>query len=192
MGAVVKLHVEDLKVTPGTLASCEVVVRNDGTVVDQLTLDVVGAASSWASVAPPTLSLFPGAEGKATVTFSPPRLASIAPGPVVFGLRAQSHEDPGGSAVEESQLTVLPFSDTGAELIPRTSRGRRGASHEVALDNRGRRSRPAGPHRRAARRTHRRPGNGRVREGSRQSREAVLEGPAEDARLPARGRRRRP
>ncbi len=137
MGAVVKLRAEDLKVTPGSVAACEVVVRNDGSVVDQFSLDVVGDARAWARVEPDTLSLFPAAEGAARITFAPPRLASIPPGNVAFGLRARSREDPTGSAVEEGSIAVDTFYDTGAELIPRTSRGRTGANHELAIDNRG-------------------------------------------------------
>jgi hypothetical protein len=34
-------------------------------------------------------------------------------------------------------LSVAPFSDTFAELVPRSSRGSRGATHELAVDNRG-------------------------------------------------------
>jgi hypothetical protein len=39
--------------------------------------------------------------------------------------------------VEEGSLVIGAFADTSAELAPRTSRGRTGASHDLAVDNRG-------------------------------------------------------
>ena len=86
---------------------------------------------------PGTLSLFPGAEGTTTVFFRPPRAAETPTGELPFGVRAKSQEDPAGSAVEEGVLVVGSYQDAFAELVPRTSRGSRGATHELAVDNRG-------------------------------------------------------
>ena len=58
-------------------------------------------------------------------------------GVIAFGLRARSREDPAGSAVEEGSVQVGTFMDPRAELVPRTSRGSRGGTHEIAVDNRG-------------------------------------------------------
>lgn len=137
MGAVVSLSTKAVEVAPGAEAACGVTIRNNGTVVDQFTVDVLGDAASWAAADPPTISLFPGAEGTTTVHFRPPRAASTAAGTFPFGVRVQSAEDPAGSAVEEGAITVGAFADLFAEIVPRTSRGRRSASHEVAVDNRG-------------------------------------------------------
>src|SRR5512140_1701213 len=137
MGALVTLASKALEVVPGSVASCTVTVKNTGTVVDQFTIDVLGDPGAFASAAPPALSLFPGAEGTAIVSFAPPREAATPAGALPFGIRARSQEDPAGSAVEEGVLTVGTFSDTFAELVPRASRGSRGATHELAVDNRG-------------------------------------------------------
>ncbi len=137
MGAFVTLASKALEVVPGSVASCTVTVKNTGTVVDQFTIDVLGDPGAFASAEPPALSLFPGAEGSAVVSFAPPRVAATPAGALPFGIRARSQEDPGGSAVEEGVLTVGTFSDTFAELVPRASRGSRGATHDLAVDNRG-------------------------------------------------------
>ena len=137
MGALVTLASKALEVVPGSVASCTVTVKNTGTVVDQFTIDVLGDPGAFASAEPPSLSLFPGAEGTAVVSFAPPRQASTPAGALPFGIRARSQEDPAGSAVEEGVVTVGTFSDTFAELVPRSSRGSRGATHELAVDNRG-------------------------------------------------------
>lgn len=137
MGAVASLSTGIITVEPGSEASLDVKVRNDGTVVDQFTFEVLGDAARWASVEPATLSLFPEAEGTARVSFRPPRspeaIATIYP----FGVRVASHEYPQGTIVEEGQLEVLPFTELFAELIPRTSHGRSSARHSLAIDNRG-------------------------------------------------------
>jgi hypothetical protein len=137
MGALALLETAAIAVTPGSEAAVTVRVRNTGTVVDQFTIDVLGDAEGWALAEPPSLSLFPGAEETTRVVFRPPRSPEVPAGPLPFGVRVQSREDPAGSVVEEGTLHVEPFSDTVAELAPRTSRGSRGATHDLAIDNRG-------------------------------------------------------
>ncbi len=137
MGASAKLDHDHLLVDPGGEVRGQLTVRNTGTVVDQFSLEVLGDAASWTTIEPASLSLFPGTEGSAVFVIRPPRLWSTHPGPMALGLRAGSKEDPDGSAVEEATLEVGPFSETSAETIPRTSHGRFGATHEIAIDNRG-------------------------------------------------------
>ena len=137
MGASITLVTPSVAVEPGTDAVVEARLRNTGAVVDEFTLDVLGDAAAWATVDPPTLSLFPDTEGTAKITFRPPRLATTPTGQLVFGFRARSREDPAGSAVEEGTVEVGAFIEPSAELVPRSSRGSGGATHEVAVDNRG-------------------------------------------------------
>ena len=137
MGAVAHLESRLVAVTPGSQASVQLRARNTGSVVDQLTFQILGDAGAWTTVTPPSLSLFPGAEEAVTITFSPPRSAHVPAGQMPFGVHVISKEDPQGSVVEEGAVDIAPFSDVFAELAPRTSRGRRGASHDLAIDNRG-------------------------------------------------------
>ncbi len=137
MGASVTLLTSSVAVEPGAEAGVEFRVRNTGTVVDEFTLDVVGDAAVWATIDPPTISLFPGAESASRIVFRPPRAATTPAGTTTFGLRARSREDPAGSTVEEGSIEVGAFVEPYADLVPRTSRGSRGGDHELALDNRG-------------------------------------------------------
>jgi hypothetical protein len=137
VGASVTLVTPAVAVEPGQTVTITVKIRNTGSVVDEFALDVLGDAATWAAVEPPTINLFPGAEGEAKAVFRPPRAASTPAGLVPFGLRAASREDPAGSAVEEGSVQVGAFADPHAELVPRTSRGSRSGSHDVAVDNRG-------------------------------------------------------
>src|SRR5579859_6223436 len=124
-------------VAPGGETACTVTVRNGGAVVDELSVDLVGEVARWAEVTPPSINLFPGAEGQVTVTFRPPRLPSTPAGAVPFGVKVSSREDPNATVVEEGSLELGAFQDMGVELIPKTSRGRRTGRHELAFDNRG-------------------------------------------------------
>ncbi|MGH9117844.1 MAG: hypothetical protein ACRD0A_08175, partial [Acidimicrobiales bacterium] len=137
MGASASLLTPALAVDPGGEAVSEIKVRNTGGVVDQFVVDVMGDAAAFARVEPNVLNLFPGAEGTATIRFQPPKAPKTPAGLVPFGVRVWSKEDPEGSTVQEGQLEVGSFLDTSAELLPRTSRGRRRARHELAVDNRG-------------------------------------------------------
>jgi len=123
VGATVTLGATVVQVEPGGEAALEVRLRNTGTVVDEFTIDVLGDAAAWAAAEPPTISLFPGADGTVRIAFRPPRSASIAAGPLPFGIRTQSREDPEGSTVEEGVVEILAFFEPFAELVPRTSRG---------------------------------------------------------------------
>jgi hypothetical protein len=122
---------------PGAETRTQLRIRNTGGVVDQFELSVLGDAAEWASVEPESISLFPGAEQTVEVVFHPAKVSSIVAGRATFAVRAASHEDPQGSSVEEGVIDVLPFDDRNAELIPRTSKGKRSAVHDLAIDNRG-------------------------------------------------------
>ena len=98
---------------------------------------MLGDAAGWAELDPPTLPLFPGAEGELKLTFRPPRNATTPSGLIPFGLKISSKERPDDAVVEEGALAVAPFTETAAELTPRTSHGRFGGKHELAFDNRG-------------------------------------------------------
>jgi hypothetical protein len=137
MGVTASLQSSTVAVTPGSAATVEIRVRNAGSVVDTLHVEVVGEAAGWATATPPSVTLFPGQDQLVTVTFTPPMAADGPAGDVPFGVRVRSQEDPSGSVVEEGVLQVAAFLAISAELQPRTSRGRKGAVHELAIDNRG-------------------------------------------------------
>lgn len=122
---------------PGGESSCTVRVRNTGQVVDSYTITVLGDPAAWATPMPAVLSLFPGAEGEATISFRPPRSADVPAGPMDFAVRVVATEDPDGSVVEEGVLTVDAYTDIAARITPRTSETKRVARHSVTVDNRG-------------------------------------------------------
>ena len=123
--------------TPGQSIEAKVLVRNNGTLVDQFSLDIVGDTREWVEVEPRVMNLMPGQDGEATVVFSPPRNSSVLAGQLPFGVRVLSREDPQNSSVAEGVVDVEPFTDLQVELSPKSSRCRSKAVHEVVVDNSG-------------------------------------------------------
>jgi hypothetical protein len=136
MGASAHLSDSALAVEPGKIGSVTMEIYNDGSVVDRFTFEALGAAAPWTTFTPDTLSLFPGATGSVTVSFSPPRSSTTMAGATPAGVRVASDEDPGGSIVEELTILVGAFSDVSAELIPRVQSGRMLGRVRLAIDNR--------------------------------------------------------
>ena len=71
---------EVLAVQPGGQAECQIRVRNTSTIVDQFSLEALGPAASWVAFEPPSLSLFPDAEGLARLIVRPPKAADTPTG----------------------------------------------------------------------------------------------------------------
>lgn len=137
MGSTATISPESLSVPPGGEAACEVRVRNTGNVVDQFSFEALGWAAPWVTFEPPSISLFPEAEGVTRVVFRPPKAPETAAGRSPLGVRVRSREDPARPVVEEVTVEIEQFVEMAAELIPRASKGRRRAAHDLAVDNRG-------------------------------------------------------
>ena len=137
MSAVTSLSRNDPTVDPGGQAAVTVKVRNAGSIVDRFDVDVVGPSVGWVRVDPPSLSLFPGVEGTVTITWEPPRASNPRAGTYPFGIRVRPAADPAGSTVEEGRITVTPFTNVAADIVPVTSRGSKVGKHQVIVANRG-------------------------------------------------------
>lgn len=127
----------ELIAVPGEEAVLTAIVRNTGQVIDQVTCAVVGGAAPWTVVEPAVLNLYPGDSAEVRVHFRPPRAAEPAAGPVPFGLKALSLEDPDGSVVEEGTVDVAPFTELRVTLLPQISRGARRGKHRIDVANLG-------------------------------------------------------
>jgi hypothetical protein len=139
MGAMTSVSADRLNITPGSVASAEITVRNTGHVVDSFRLEPLGALAPWMRVEPAELPLMPGTEGTVRVVFDPPRTPQLTAGEVPWGVRVVPAEDAASAIVEEGVLDIEPFSEFAADMRPRTSRarGRRSGKHELVIDNLG-------------------------------------------------------
>jgi hypothetical protein len=137
MTTLASLDPNTLDVVPGEQAACGLTVRNNGDIVESYQLRMIGDPAPWTMLEPPTLSLYPGSEARVQVTFAPPRSARAGVGEVPYAILVQPTERPTEAVAPEGVVRVMPFTDTTAEIIPRTSKGRRRGKHELAVDNRG-------------------------------------------------------
>lgn len=133
----VTLDGRPLQVVPGATAECRARIRNEGTIVDEFRLEVVGEAAAWAAVDPPVMRLFPHTTEVARITFSPPRSPSVTAGPTRYGVKVSSTVRPDAYTLENDLLDVGAYEDWTAELLPRSSRGETAATHRVRIQNRG-------------------------------------------------------
>lgn len=128
---------ETLRVDPGQSVSCKVTLVNTGSIVEQFTVMILGETAEWTRSDPPVISLFPGAQQTATLTFAPPRLHTTPAGEIPFAVKVIPSNEPEESVTEEGVITVGSFNDVGAELLPRVATGRVAARQKLAVDSRG-------------------------------------------------------
>ena len=132
------LGASELAVDPGNVVATEMLVKNTGTLVDQFALTVEGPAGAWAAVDPPALNLYPDQDAAtAILSFTPPRAYETPAGPAMFVVRATSREDPDVHETAAGVLVVGPYLEVDTMLVPQTSRGKRGAEHQINVRNRG-------------------------------------------------------
>jgi len=124
-------------VAPGASARCHVLIRNNAAVVDQFVFAVVGDVVDWTEVKPARANLMPNQEITVELTFSPPKSYEVLAGEHPFALKVSSREDPNGSVVQEGLVTVTKFVSVEADIVPKTSSGRRKGRHTLAVDNLG-------------------------------------------------------
>ena len=137
MSTTASLDTSSVQLQAGEQAVIPLQIRNNGEIVEGYRLEVVGPPAPWTTVEPASVSLFPGSSTTATVSFHPPRSAGVPAGELQFGVVVTPTEHPDEAVVPEGVIEVLPFLDTTAELMPRTSQGRGQGRHQIAVDNRG-------------------------------------------------------
>jgi len=120
----------------GGTATVQASVRNTGTVIDELVVDVLGARD-WASAEPARLPLAPGQAATATITFHPPRASTPAAGAVAAAIKVTSTTNPAVSVQEPVHVAIRPFSELQLVLRPERAEARRAASFELWVMNCG-------------------------------------------------------
>jgi hypothetical protein len=114
----------ELTVDPGREVATTVAVRNLGTRVEEFRLTPGGPAAGFAAITPTTLSIYPSDEQRAVVRFAPVRGPQSVAGVAPFEIMASSTIHPDVIDVDRGQVTVTPFQELRAVLLPEVSRGR--------------------------------------------------------------------
>lgn len=131
------LEPSSVTVDPGRSARVRLRVRNTGDVVDEYRFEPVGDVAPWTTVEPHTLRLYPGTTGTVELTFAPPRTPDATAGPNPYAVRITPTEHPDAVTVPEGNLTITPFAEVRAELVPPTVKGRFRGRPKLAVDNLG-------------------------------------------------------
>ncbi|MBK6019299.1 hydrolase, partial [Streptomyces sp. MBT53] len=124
-------------VDPGGSTRVRLRLRNTGDVVDEYRFEPVGGIAPWTTVEPQTLRLYPGTTGTVDLTFAPPRTPDATAGPNPYAVRITPTEHPEAVTVPEGNLTITPFTEVRAELVPPTVKGRFRGRPRLAVDNLG-------------------------------------------------------
>ncbi|MGW7255833.1 hydrolase [Streptomyces sp. NPDC054834] len=124
-------------VDPGGSTRVRLRLRNTGDVVDEYRFEPVGPVAPWTTVEPPSLRLYPGTTGTVELTFAPPRTPDATAGPNPYAVRITPTEHPEATTVPEGNLTITPFTEVWAELVPPTVKGRFRGRPRLAVDNLG-------------------------------------------------------
>ncbi|MEU0103121.1 hypothetical protein [Streptomyces sp. NPDC006267] len=137
MSLTASLDASSVTVVPGEETTLSLQILNSGRTVEEYHFEVVGACAAYSAVEPAVLSLYPGDSGSVSLVMRPPRDATVPAGETTFGVRVMPIGERGDTVVPEGRVTVLPFTETTAELVPRSSNGSRSGRHQFAVDNRG-------------------------------------------------------
>jgi len=140
----VDLQPRQVRVEPGAAGTVRLRVRNTGSVVDAIAIEVAGEAAAWATVVPAELRIYPGTEGEAVVTFRPPRAPWPPAGLHEAQIALNSSERPAASAQASLLLEIAPYDELSASLAPRYASTKREFTTAVKLVNQGNRSVAAG------------------------------------------------
>ncbi|MFJ4837539.1 hydrolase [Streptomyces sp. NPDC088746] len=124
-------------VDPGGSATVRLRLRNTGDVVEEYRFEAVGSLAPWTAVEPQSLRLYPGTTGSVDLTFTPPRTPDATAGPNPYAVRITPTEHPEATTVPEGNVTITPFTEMRAELIPPTVKGRFRGRPKLAVDNLG-------------------------------------------------------
>jgi hypothetical protein len=106
-------------------------------VVDEYRFVPVGDVAPYVTVEPPTIRLYPGTTGTVQLTFAPPRSPDATAGPNPYAVQIIPTEHPEAITVPEGNLTITPFTEMRAELVPHTVKGRFRGRPKLAIDNFG-------------------------------------------------------
>lgn len=137
MSLTASLDASSVTVAPGEETTLPLQILNSGRTVEEYHFEVVGTCAAWSAMEPAVLSLYPGDSGTVSLVMRPPREATVLAGESTFGIRVMPTGDRSDTVVPEGRVTVLPFTETTAELVPRGSNGSRSGRHQLAVDNRG-------------------------------------------------------
>jgi hypothetical protein len=127
----------DVEVAPGTTAVLQLTVVNLADTTDSFAITPVGMTAAWTTLRPATLTLFGGTQQVIDVEVSPPVLSSTIAGPTALSVRIVPQRDPDNLTTAETTLVIGESYDRRLHVLQPALRGRRSATYDMMLENRG-------------------------------------------------------
>lgn len=136
-GLMLAIDAQRLNADPGGWGSFTAHLKNQGTVVDAMTVDVIGLPKEWVTVEPRTVNLFVGAESTVQIRISPPLAATTTPGLHAVEVAAWSGTNPNVRCVQSLTVSVSEFRDIDAQAEPAIAVGRFEGKFSLKIFNGG-------------------------------------------------------
>ncbi|MCB0010504.1 MAG: FHA domain-containing protein [Anaerolineales bacterium] len=134
--AYVELSQSQIQVGPGERTSTQMVISNQGKVVEHYKVVVNGVPASWVTLPPRGLELLPRQEGSLNLDFHPPRSSRTSAGshPITILVMNQA-----GQVVAETStnIEVRAFDQLSLDLRPDPFQSRMGGSMTLTVENMG-------------------------------------------------------
>ena len=127
----------DVDVAPGTVAVLQLTVVNLGDTTDTFVLTPAGMAAGWTTINPATITMFGGTQQVVDIEVFAPLLPSTTAGPTSLTIRVVPQSDPDDVRTAETTLNIASSFDRRLDVLQPALRGRRGATYEMMLENRG-------------------------------------------------------
>jgi hypothetical protein len=127
----------DVDVAPGTTAVLQLTVVNLSDTTDSFVLTPVGMPAGWTTLRPANVTLFGGTQQIVDVEVAPPMLPSTTAGPTALSVRIVPQHDPDNLTTAETTLIIGESFDRRLNVLQPALRGRRTATYDMMLENRG-------------------------------------------------------
>ncbi len=131
-----EIDVNEIRVAAGENSKVKITVTNYSTVVDAFDLVVNNLESTWYTLTPERVSLFPHAQAEVIVEVKPPDGASMMAGVYPFQVVATSRDTPTEVSAAVIQLIVMAASELEMDIQPQRIVSRRG-NYVLKLTNDG-------------------------------------------------------
>lgn len=122
-------------VEPGQSLAIQLILINQGDLVDHFHVSIDGIPGEWAPDLPKSIYLMPGDQQEVNLNLQPPRKPDSRAGRYAVSILVSSEADPSQVAETKATLTVSPFSQFSSELRP--PRIRAGQPASVVVRNLG-------------------------------------------------------
>jgi len=127
----------ELRVEAGSSISTNVVLLNEGPLVDHFRITVEGVPPEWVSLPSQEVQLMPGIQGKIRLEVSPPRSPKSLAGIHPLKIKVSSQVSPDEFVEGKLVLEIAPFYQFTTNLRPQKYRGLKSGNFTIEIRNLG-------------------------------------------------------